>query len=122
MPTAKTMNDILHPGASSARENGFPDAPDGWSRSHVEKMAAEHGMKVCEDCWEAIRVLQGCYRDEVAPRVRLLHDALEARFKGKGGIKHLFSVFPAGPIAQGCLAAGLRPPAGSVSHGGGTVQ
>ena len=55
-------------------------------------------------------MLQGCYKDEVSPRIRLLRDALEARFAGKGGMKYLFGILPGGPIAQGCALAGLKPP------------
>ena len=86
-----------------------------------EMLAAKAGLKLTEDHWEVIRVLQGCYKDEVSPRLRLLHDALEARFAAKGGMRYLFGILPNGPIAQGCALAGLKPPVGAQEDSAGTV-
>ena len=119
---ATTMYDIMHPGAAEERDAGFPYAPQGWTRRTAEAAAERDSLVLSEDHWEAIRVLQGCYTDEPAPRVRLLHDALEARFQDKGGAKFLFELFPEGPISQGCRLAGLHPPSGSTDDSSGTVQ
>jgi TusE/DsrC/DsvC family sulfur relay protein len=116
-----TMYGILHPGAGLQSEPDFRDAPEGWTRAYARKLAAEAGVNLTEDHWEVIRVLQGCYKDEVSPRIRLLHDALNARFAGKGGMKYLFGILPGGPIAQGCALAGLKPPAGAKSSSFGSV-
>ena len=75
-----TMYSILHPGVELQAEPDFRDAPEGWTRADARNLAAKAGLKLTEDHWEVIRVLQGCYKDEVSPRLRLLHDALEARF------------------------------------------
>jgi tRNA 2-thiouridine synthesizing protein E len=115
------MYSILHPGAELQSEPDFRDAPEGWTRAHARKLAAEAGLKLTEDHWEVIRVLQGCYKDEVSPRLRLLHDALEARFAGKGGMKYLFGILPGGPIVQGCVLADLKPPAGATDVSYGSV-
>jgi TusE/DsrC/DsvC family sulfur relay protein len=120
-PAAPTMYSIMHPGVELQSEPDFRDAPEGWTRAHARKLAAEAGLKLTEDHWEVIRVLQGCYKDEVSPRLRLLHDALEARFAGKGGMKYLFGILPGGPIAQGCALAGLKPPAGATDVSYGSV-
>lgn len=120
-PVAPTMYSILHPGVELQSEPDFRDAPEGWTRAHARKLAVEAGLKLTEDHWEIIRVLQGCYKDEVSPRLRLLHDALEARFAGKGGMKYLFGILPRGPIAQGCALAGLKPPAGATDVSYGSV-
>ena len=53
--------------------------------------------------------------------VRELRDALDERLHDKGGIKYLYGLFPAGPIAQGCRLAGLEMPAGAVDKGFGSV-
>ncbi len=119
---ARTMQDILNPALEERRDPRFPDAPEGWTPADAEREAGEMGLALTDDHWEAARVLQGCYRDEPHPRVRLLHDALEARFEDKGGAKYLFELFPRGPIAQGCRLAGLQPPPGVVEGGGGSVQ
>jgi TusE/DsrC/DsvC family sulfur relay protein len=116
-----TMYSILHPGVELQAEPDFRDAPEGWTRAHAQDVAVKAGLKLTEDHWEVIRVLQGCYMDEASPRLRLLHDALEARFGAKGGMKYLFGIFPHGPIAQGCALAGLKPPIGAREDSAGTV-
>lgn len=116
-----TMFGILHPGAEMESDPSFRDAPDGWTQAHTRALAAEAGLKLTEDHWEVVRVLQGCYKDEVSPRIRLLHDALEARFASKGGMKYLFGILPGGPIAQGCALAGLKPPPGAMDLSFGSV-
>jgi TusE/DsrC/DsvC family sulfur relay protein len=120
-PTPRTIFDILHPGAAAGSDPNFRDAPDGWTPAHAETLAAATKLALTEDHWEAIRVLQGCYKDEVLPRIRLLRDALEARFANRGGMKHLFAIFPGGPIAQGCVLAGLKPPHGARDLSFGSV-
>jgi TusE/DsrC/DsvC family sulfur relay protein len=117
----RTMYGILHPGAAVASDPSFRDAPEGWTPARARALAVEAGLKLTEDHWEVIRVLQGCYKDEVSPRIRLLHDALDARFAGKGGMKYLFGILPGGPIAQGCVLAGLKPPAGATNISFGSV-
>lgn len=116
-----TMHGILHPGVELQSEPDFRDAPDGWTRAQARALAAEAGLKLTDDHWEVVRVLQGCYKDEVAPRLRLLRDAIEARFVGKGGIKYLFEILPGGPIEQGCVLAGLKPPAGARDTSFGSI-
>ncbi len=113
------MYDILHPGAGAALDPDFRDAPDDWTPARARALAAESGLRLTDDHWEVVRVLQGCCKDEVSPRIRLLRDALAARFSIKGGMKYLFEILPRGPIAQGCALAGLKPPPGAkdISHG-----
>lgn len=118
MPT--TIQHIIHPGATSDTPD-FPDAPPEWSPAIAEERARELGLEMNEDIEEAIRVLQGAYRDEPEPPLRRLHDALDGRFASQGGIRHLYAVFGRGPITAGCYLAGLRPPAGAVDQGFGSV-
>jgi tRNA 2-thiouridine synthesizing protein E len=120
-PVPRTIFDILHPGAATASDPRFRDAPEGWMPAQAQALAAKSGLKLTEDHWEVIRVLQGCYKDEVLPRIRLLRDALEARFASKGGMKYLFGILPGGPIAQGCTLAGLKPPHGARDLSFGSV-
>jgi tRNA 2-thiouridine synthesizing protein E len=115
------MYAILHPDVKAEPNPNFRDAPDGWTEAQAEAAAAQSNLKLTEDHWEVVRVLQGCYRDEVSPRLRLLHDALQARFAAKGGMKYLFTILPGGPIAQGCALAGLKPPAGARDISFGSV-
>jgi TusE/DsrC/DsvC family sulfur relay protein len=117
----RTIFDILHPGAATGFDPSFRDAPDGWSPDHARTLAAAANIELTDDHWEVIRVLQGCYKDELSPRIRLLRDALEARFASKGGMKYLFAILPGGPIAQGCTLAGVKPPHGARDLSFGSV-
>jgi tRNA 2-thiouridine synthesizing protein E len=119
--TPRTIFDILHPGAAAGADPSFRDAPPGWTPEHARSLAAAAGLELTEDHWEVIRVLQGCYKDELLPRIRLLRDALEARFAGKGGMKYLFAILPGGPIAHGCELAGVKPPHGARDLSFGSV-
>ncbi len=116
------MKAILDPTGRDKRDETFPNAPRGWSRETAIELAGADDLELNEDHWEVIRVLQACYADEENPPVRRIADALEARFSDKGGRKHLFQLFPGGPIAQGCKLANLTPPPGSTDKSFGSVR
>jgi len=106
------------------RTEGFPHAPSGWSQQSAEELAADEGITINADHWDALRALQEFYARHEDPTInsRELHDALEERFHARGGMKYLYKLFPGGPVAQGCRLAGLEPPAGSADKGFGSVQ
>jgi len=119
---ATKINDFVNPGACAQRDPTFPDAPDGWTTADAEAIAGQAGLSLTDEHWEIIRVLQGSYRDEAAPRIRTLCSALKARFKNKGGIEYVYELLPAGPLALGCKLAGLAPPSGVFEGAEGSAQ
>jgi tRNA 2-thiouridine synthesizing protein E len=120
----ETMNDIMHPNENDAADPDFPHAPPGWSRDAATQTAATEGLKAGTDHWEAVRALQGYFarHADTGINARELHDALDERFHAKGGIKYLYTLFPSGPVAQGCRVAGLEPPPGSENTSFGSVM
>jgi len=118
MPT--TMHDILHPG-SAETDTRFSNAPAGWTMHDAEKIAENEGLKLGDDHWHVIRVVQAVYAEDQSMPIRMLRDALEAHFQEQGGCRYLFSILPGGPILQGCRLAGLTPPQGSTDSSFGTV-
>jgi tRNA 2-thiouridine synthesizing protein E len=102
----------------------FPHAPPGWSRQAASEMAAEAGLTVSAEHWEALRALQEFYSRHETPSInaRELHDALEEHFHSRGGMKFLYQLFPGGPVTQGCHLAGLEAPAGSADQSFGSVM
>lgn len=106
-----------------SKDPRFPHAPDDWSAAQAEETARKEGLALGEDHWEAVRALQEYFarREEIDRNLRELHDALDEKFHLKGGIRYLYTLFPGGPVAQGCRLAGLTPPAGSVDKGFGSV-
>ncbi|MDD3530847.1 MAG: TusE/DsrC/DsvC family sulfur relay protein [Gallionellaceae bacterium] len=113
----------VRPGFEPRPDPDFPQAPVGWSRDDAEDMARQEGLRLTEEHWQVICALQEFYARHDGPtvNVRELHDALDESFHPEGGIKHLYRLFPRGPVAQGCRLAGLQPPAGAEDRGFGSV-
>lgn len=120
---ATTMNDIMHPGQHKNQDPAFPHAPRGWTRQAGEDQAKEEGLELGNDHWELVKALQEFYarHEDDDVQLRELHDALEEHFHHKGGIRYLHTLFPGGPIAQGCRVAGLEAPFGAEDKGFGSV-
>jgi TusE/DsrC/DsvC family sulfur relay protein len=123
-----TMNDANHdfirPGYETPPIPDFPDAPSDWSVKDAEESARQQGLTLTERHWRAVRALQAFYarNEEPVINVRELHDALEEDFHREGGLRYLYTLFPKGPVAQGCLLAGLTPPSGAQDKGFGSTM
>jgi len=110
-------------GNEPGRDPRFPHAAPEWNPAVAEETARREGLEIGTDHWEAVRALQEYYarHEPTAINMRELHDALDEKFHRQGGIKYLYRLFPAGPIAQGCRIAGLKAPAGAIDRGFGSV-
>lgn len=101
----------------------FKHAPSDWTRDGAIDVARAEGIELTDDHWAELDALQEYYArheyDHI--HVRELSDALDEKFHEKGGMKFLYSLFPKGPIAQGCRLAGLQMPPGAVDKGFGSV-
>jgi len=103
---------------------GYPHAPDDWSEVEATKLARDEDVELGADHLELLRALQEYFwrhRDQ-AIKTRDLHDALDERFRVKGGLKYLYVLLPNGPVAQGCRFAGLTIPANAIDRSFGSVQ
>lgn len=99
----------------------FPNAPGGWSMDFAERTAEDMGLKLSNKHWQLLEALQDYFsRHEVFNR-RELTDALEEKFHNIGGVKQLYRLLPGGPVAQGCVLAGINPPAGNIDKHFGSV-
>jgi tRNA 2-thiouridine synthesizing protein E len=101
----------------------FPHAPPDWTDETAVAIAQREQLTLGEDHWAVVRGLQEFFaRHEYGVvNLRELHDALDEKFHHKGGMKYLYTLFPGGPIAQGCRLAGLKPPPGAVDLSFGSV-
>jgi tRNA 2-thiouridine synthesizing protein E len=117
------MDEIISGGSDATRDTLFPHAPVGWTRALALESARREGVELGEQHWEALRALHEYYakHELTAVHLRELHDALDEKFHRQGGIKHLYRLFPGGPVAQGCRIAGLKAPAGATDKGFGSV-
>ncbi len=103
----------------------FPNAPEDWSRQLAMDIAYKEELKLTGEHWEAIRALQSYFAQHDASSrfsTRDLHDALDEHFHTQGGLKHLYMLFPGGPIAQGCRLAGLKAPFSAMDLSFGSVS
>ena len=116
-----SMKEILNPGSVS-HDPQFPYAPEEWTSNTAEAAASELGISLTEDHWETIRALQEYFSKNEMPNVRDIHDALDEKFHSHGGIQHLYKLFPQGPIAQGCILAGIEPPSGILDSSHSSAQ
>jgi TusE/DsrC/DsvC family sulfur relay protein len=118
------LDAIMDGKGGAPQDPKFPYAPHGWTSGEALKTAEQEGLKIGEEHWEAVRALQEYFAKHADKPVNLreLHDALDEKFHDKGGIKHLYRLFPNGPVAQGCRLAGLKVPAGATSGGFGSVM
>jgi len=101
----------------------FRFAPPHWTPDVARNLARQERLTLGEDHWELVRALQEFYaRNKTAlVNLRELQDALEEKFHHKGGMKYLYTLFPGGPIVQGCRLAGLKAPTGATDRGFGSV-
>ncbi len=118
------MKELINGAGTGAGEAPrFPHAPEGWTPATAIEAARHEGLELGADHWEVLRALQEYSTRHGAPAINLreLHDALDERFHRQGGIRHLYMLFPSGPVAQGCRIAGLKVPAGAIDRGFGSV-
>ncbi|OYY95762.1 MAG: sulfite reductase [Hydrogenophilales bacterium 28-61-23] len=119
----QATQDFIRPGYETQPIPDFPYAPSDWSRASAEELAQSEGLTLTEAHWRVVRALQAFYAQHEEPSVnaRELHDALDEDFHIEGGIRYLYTLFPKGPLAQGCLLAGLQAPAGTQDQGFGSA-
>jgi tRNA 2-thiouridine synthesizing protein E len=110
-------------GETPAPHPNFRFAPHDWTPEAARRLATEEGLALQDDHWDVLRSLQEFYaRHDAAPiNLREIKDALEEKYHFKGGLKYLHTLFPHGPVAQGCRLAGLKAPAGATDLGFGSV-
>ena len=117
------MEAIRYPEGRLNSDPDFPHAPADWSRRQAERVGHEERLTLTPDHFDVVRALQRFYFDnaDAGINARELHDALAEKFHGKGGLRHLYVLFPGGPIAQGCRVAGLKAPTRALDKGFGSV-
>lgn len=96
---------------------------DHWSPRVATRLAEAEGLELGEDHWQVIYCLRERFRmlgpDWTARQVTRM---LEEDFGEFGGRRHLYELFPRGPLVQGCRLAGLPLPHGTLSPSFGSVH
>ena len=110
--------------SSAGKSIHFKFAPADWTPEEAVNIARQEGLELTDEHWEELSALQEFFARHEFDHIhaRDLSDALDERFHEKGGMKYLYSLFPKGPIAQGCRLAGLPVTAGAIDKGFGSVM
>ncbi len=118
---ADMMKYIIKGGEKSDDPDGKLDDLADWSESLAATLAKEENIELTSQHKEVIQFLRGNYlKVGQAPNARLLLHRLERQFAKQGGRKWLYTLFPKGPISQGCKIGGLPIPSNSRDPSFGT--
>lgn len=97
---------------------------DTWTEDMAKSIAGSQGLELTDQHWEVIKFLRIHYLNVGAdmPPTHQLTKTLEERFSAEGGLKYLYSLFPGGPLNQGCHIAGVPVPADAKNPSFGSVS
>lgn len=92
-----------------------------WSEAQAKAQAEAEGLELGEEHWAVIYFLRERFiQHGQAKSGRHVLDALEQKFAVSGGKRHLYQLFPNGPLSQGSRLAGLPLPPYSIDPSFGT--
>jgi tRNA 2-thiouridine synthesizing protein E len=85
-----------------------------WDREVASRLAAEDGLELTDAHWAVVSFLRHHFEGNGAmDYARDLSAVLNQRFQAEGGLKHLYLLFPKGPVTQGSRIAGIPVPGDS---------
>jgi tRNA 2-thiouridine synthesizing protein E len=98
---------------------GDPD----WTEQTAAELAEQEGITLGSEHWEVIQYVRNYYHECGRPSsgASLLR-CLEDHFVQRGGRKHLYQLFPGGPVTQATRFGGLTAPPYSHDPSFGSVQ
>lgn len=96
---------------------------ENWDISIARKLAASENIELTDDHIEVLGYLRRTYKKHgPIKRAHSLTQALATQFATKGGTKFLYTLFPDGPVSQGCKLAGIPAPNDSRDNSFGTIS
>jgi len=96
---------------------------ENWTENTARSLAQSEAIDLTEAHWSVIRFLREYYEKHGAvSHARTLTEALEEKFQIQGGLKYLYTLFPAGPVSQGARIAGVPVPGDSANPSFGSVS
>ena len=107
---------------SEADPEGHMYGLDSWSPQRAQARAEQEGLFLTEEHWAVIYALREAYRSQGdALSAREMSRYLEHEFQLDGGRRHLYELFPGGPVSQASRFAGIPLPAHSSDPSFGSV-
>ncbi|MBI5331420.1 MAG: TusE/DsrC/DsvC family sulfur relay protein [Betaproteobacteria bacterium] len=103
--------------------DAFLNSLEHWSEEQARSLARDEGIELTEAHLDVICFLRDRYAEcGPASSARILLRDMEGNYFTEGGRRYLYSLFPRGPVTQGCRFAGLPPPAGNADLSFGSVH
>lgn len=94
-----------------------------WTETIARQRAEEEGIELSGAHWEVLKFLRRHYAEHgPAESGRVVAAALEQAFAEEGGRRWLYTLFPHGPVLQGCHIAGLPVPPHTTDPAFGSVE
>jgi len=97
--------------ATAAPANGYlVELPD-WGENIAHNIAAEEGITLTEEHMDILKYLRKYYdKNGQGYNARTLLNVMEFEFGKWEGKKHLYELFPKGPVSQASKLAGIPLP------------
>ncbi|MEW5770091.1 MAG: TusE/DsrC/DsvC family sulfur relay protein [Pseudomonadota bacterium] len=114
---------VMADGLAPCDADAYLNDLEPWSEDEARRIAREEGLELTDSHMDVI-----CYlRDHFSecgpdPNARTLLKAMEETYAEQGGRKFLYTLFPHGPVTQGCRIAGLPTPSGNADPSFGSVH
>ncbi len=85
---------------------------NAWDETIAAQLAAEGSITLRDEHWQVIEFLRNFYAEyEHIPPMRLLVKTIAQKLGPEiGNSPYLYTLFPDGPVKQGCKIAGLPKP------------
>ena len=97
------------------------DMTEPWDPSVANELAKSENIHLTDEHIEVLGYLRRIFKKHgQIKNTRSLTQALDTQFASKGGSKYLYSLFPKGPVSQGCKIAGVPTPHDSRDQSFGT--
>jgi len=97
------------------------DGIESWDPAMASELAKAENIQLTDEHLEVLGYLRRTYKKHgQIKNVRTLTQAMDTQFANKGGRKYLYTLFPEGPVSQGCKIAGIPAPTDSRNHSFGT--
>lgn len=97
--------------ASAPPANGYLVELADWDENHAKNLAAEEGITLTDEHMDILRYLRKYYDTHgQGYNARTLLNVMEFEFGKWEGKKHLYELFPKGPVSQASKLAGIPLP------------
>ncbi len=97
--------------ASAAPASGYLVELEDWDENRAKQLAAEEGITLTDEHMDILNYLRKYYdKHGQGYNARTLLNVLEFEFGKWEGKKHLYELFPKGPVSQASKLAGIPLP------------